>query len=120
LNFKAGGIWSPHAPILQESPPSTAQVSILPSGYRARNYAGTSLGLEKYIFKFSSGTLSALLSWQAVWSDGSILKNQADQGIAGGISFYLSRLAIPALAVGGAYNITAHYFQGSFSLGMSF
>ncbi|AEF82733.1 hypothetical protein [Leadbettera azotonutricia] len=120
LNFKAGGIWSPDAPVLQESSPFAAQVNILPSGYKAKNFAGTSLGLEKYIFKFSFGTLSALLSWQAAWSDGSILKNQFDQGIAGGISFYMSKLAIPALTVGGAYNITAHYFQGSFSLGMSF
>jgi hypothetical protein len=120
VNFRAGGIWSPDTPILQESSPSAAQVNILPSNYKAKNYAGTSLGLEKYIFKFSFGTLSALLSWQAVWSDGSILKNQFDQGIAGGISFYMSKLAIPALTVGGAYDITADYFQGSFSLGMSF
>jgi hypothetical protein len=120
LKFRAGGIWAPGVPALQEPSPASAVVNILPPNYRARHFAGTSLGLEKYLFKFSLGTLSFLASWQGVWSDGSVLENQFDQGVAGMLSFYLSRLAIPAFAVGAAYNITAAHFQGSFSLGMSF
>jgi hypothetical protein len=120
LKFRGGGVYAPEAPVLYESSPSSAQVNILPSSFSAKNYVGLSLGLEKYLFKTSFGTLSVLGSWQGVFSKGSILGDEADQGIAGALSFYMSRLAIPALSVGAAYNTSARYFQGSFSMGMSF
>jgi hypothetical protein len=120
FKFRGGGVYAPEAPVLYESPPSDAQVNILPGSFSAKNYAGVSLGLEKYLFKISAGTLSILGSWQGVFSQGSILGDETDQGIAGALSFYMSRLAIPALSVGAAYNIRARYFQGSFSMGMSF
>jgi hypothetical protein len=120
LSLKAGGLFAPGAPVLREQPPSYSHTVILPASFSAIHYAGTSLGLEKYLVKFSFGTLSLSVSWQGVWSEGSILKNQFDQGIAGAVSLYLSRLAIPALSFGAAYNISARYLQGAFSLGMSF
>jgi hypothetical protein len=120
FKFRSGGVYVPEAPVLYESSPSAAQVNILPGSFSAKNYTGLSLGLEQYLFKTSSGTLSVLGSWQGVFSQGSILGDQADQGVAGALSFYMSRLAIPALSVGAAYNISARYFQGSFSMGMSF
>ncbi|MDR1863111.1 MAG: hypothetical protein LBQ67_04230 [Treponema sp.] len=120
FKFHSGGIYSPGAPILQESSPAVARVTILPSSFSAKNYAGASGGLEKYLLRTSFGTLSLLGSWQAVFSRGSILGDQFDQGPAGALSFYMSRLAIPALSVGAAYNIGAGHLQGSFSLGMSF
>jgi hypothetical protein len=120
LVLKGGGAWAPLIPVLQESSPREARVNILPSAFTARHFAGGSLGLEKHLYKFSFGSLSALASWQAVWTEGSVLGGRFDQGPAGGVSLYLSRIAIPALAVGAAYNITAAYFQFSFSMGMSF
>jgi hypothetical protein len=122
LRFKvrSGGMYAPQAPVLAESSPSVAKVDILPASFSAKNFAGASLGLEKYLFKTSFGTLSVLGSWQAVFSHGSILGDQFDQGPAGALSFYMSRLAIPAFSVGAAYNLSSGHFQGSFSLGMSF
>jgi hypothetical protein len=76
--------------------------------------------LEKYLLRTSIGTLSLLGSWQVVFSHGSILGDQFDQGPAGALSFYMSRLAIPALSIGAAYNTGAGRFRGSFSLGVSF
>jgi hypothetical protein len=38
----------------------------------------------------------------------------------GMLSFYLSKLAIPALGLGLAYNVEADFFQVFFSMGMSF
>jgi hypothetical protein len=120
VNFRSGGIYAPEAPVLEESSPAVARVSILPGSFSARNYAGASLGLEKYLVKTSFGTLSILGSWQIVFSQGSVLGDQFDQGPAGALSFYLSRLAVPAFSIGAAYNIGAGRFRGSFSLGMSF
>jgi hypothetical protein len=120
FKFRSGGIYAPEVPVLQESSPAIAQVNILPNSFSARNYAGASIGFEKYLFKTSFGTLSASGSWQAVFSHGSILGDQFDQGPAGALSFYMSRLAIPALSIGAAYNLGTGRFQGSFSLGMSF
>jgi hypothetical protein len=120
FNFRSGGVYAPEAPVLQESSPAAARVNILPASFSARNYAGASAGFEKYLVKTSAGTLSVLGSWQAVFSQGSILGDQFDQGLAGALSFYMSRLAIPAFSVGAAYNLSSGHFQGSFSLGMSF
>jgi hypothetical protein len=120
LNLRTGLVFEPNAPILFESSPSSAQVDILPRAFSARNYAGASAGLEKYLFKFPFGTLSAALAYQLVYSQGSVLGDSLDHGLAGKLSFYLSQLAIPALGLGIAYNVKEHYVQGYFGLGMSF
>jgi hypothetical protein len=119
LNSAAGFLYQPLAPALFESPPHAAQVDILPGSFSAQNYAGASIGLEKHIFKIRFGSLSARISYQAVFSEGPILGAEFDHGPAGAVVFYLSRLAIPAMALNIAYNIPAKRPQFSFSLGMS-
>jgi hypothetical protein len=61
-----------------------------------------------------------MAAYQAVYSHGSILGDSFDHGVVGMLGFYLSQLAIPAVGFGAAYNVQAGYFQGSFSMGMSF
>jgi hypothetical protein len=117
---RAGLRYEPDAPALFESSASSAGISILPSSFSARNFAGASAGLEKYIWKFSQGTLSVYGNYQVVYSQGPLLGDQFDHGVVGGINFYLSRLAIPAVGLGFAYNAAAKELQGSFSIGMSF
>ncbi|MDR2028013.1 MAG: hypothetical protein LBP93_00595 [Treponema sp.] len=116
----SGALFAPGAPALFESPPSAARVNILPSGFSARHYGGVSMGLEKYLLKTSFGILSILASYQLVYSWGPVLKDQWDHGVAGALSFYLSRLALPAMGLGLSYNVAAAYFQGYFNIGMSF
>ena len=120
FNFKTGLLFDPNAPILFESSPSAAQVSILPRSFSARRYAGVSAGLEKYLFKIAWGTFSVSAAYQFVYSHGSILGDSIDHGVAGMFSFYLSRLAIPALGLGASYNVKEKFFQFNFSIGMSF
>jgi hypothetical protein len=120
LSIRSGGLFAPQAPVLFESPPSAARVNILPRTFSARTYGGISAGLEKYLLKTSLGTLSVLASYQFVYSRGPVLGNQWDHGVVGTLSFYLSRLALPALGLGIAYNVAADHLQGSFSIGMSF
>ncbi|MDR3341498.1 MAG: hypothetical protein LBT14_01695 [Treponema sp.] len=120
LNLRTGMVYSPGVPPLFESSPAAAQVAILPGSFSAQHYAGASLGIEKYLFKLPFGTLSALASYQLVYSHGPLLGDAFDHGVAGALSFYMSKLAIPALGLGIAYNLAARYVQGSFSLGMSF
>jgi hypothetical protein len=121
FNLGSGLLYQPGVPPLFESAPHAAAVNILPNSFSARHYAGVSGGFEKYLFKISSiGTLSALASYQAVFSDGSILGGRLDHGVAGSVVFYLSRLAIPAMGIGAAYNVRAKYFHFSFSMGMMF
>jgi hypothetical protein len=119
VNARSGLLWEPLVPVLSESSPDAAEVGILPRAFSARHYAGLSLGLEKYLFKISHGSLAILTAWQMVYSHGSILGNQFDYGVSGAFSFYLSKLAIPAIGVGFAYNIPADFFQFSFSMGVS-
>jgi outer membrane protein assembly factor BamA len=119
-DLRSGMVYEPEAGPLFESGPSSARVNILPRSFSARHYAGFSLGLEKYLYKFSFGTLSLLAAWQMAYSYGPILEGQFDQGIAASLSLYLSKLAIPALGAGVAYNVTHEKFQFYFSMGMSF
>lgn len=120
LNLRTGAIFKPGAPVFSESSPGVSQVAILPREFSARNYAGLSAGLEKSIFRFAAGTLSFSAAYQVVHSHGSILGASFDHGCFGMISFYLHRLAIPALGLGVAYNVSRNYLQGFFSFGMSF
>ena len=120
LVAKTGLLFQPGVPVLFESPPSAAQVAILPLSFSAQNYAGLSAGLEKYLLKFSTGTLSVQASYQLVYSRSSVLGDSFDHGVAAMFSFYLSRLAIPAIGLGAAYNVKENFLQGSFSIGMTF
>ncbi|MDR0709977.1 MAG: hypothetical protein LBF77_07925 [Spirochaetaceae bacterium] len=120
VDIKTGVIYAPEAPVFFESSPSAARVDILPSTFSARNYAGVSAGLEKYLLRFGFGTLSAAVAYQALWSEGPILGHQFDHGPAGGFRLYLSKVAVPAVGLGAAYNVRAEYWQGTFTVGMSF
>jgi hypothetical protein len=119
VNARGGLLWAPLVPVLSESSPGAAEVDILPHAFSARHYAGLSLGLEKHLFKISHGSLAILAAWQMVYSRGSILGSQFDYGVSGAFSFYLSRLAIPAVGASFSYNLPAEFFQVSFSMGIS-
>ena len=105
---------------LFEDSPQQALVDILPGSFSARNYAGFSAGLEKYIFKVKWGTFSMLAGWQCAFSYGLISGFEFDNGPSAGVRFYLSRLAIPAFGGDIAYNINSGLFLFSFYLGMEF
>jgi hypothetical protein len=117
--LKSGAVWKSSTDPLYEGGPSSAQVDILPGDFAARNYAGLSAGLEKYIVSFRWGTLSVLGSWQLVFSQGLISGDEFDHGPSAGIRLYLSRIAIPAVGFGAAYNMNSGLFQLTFSIGMS-
>jgi hypothetical protein len=117
--LRGGGLYRPDAPVLLESGPGEAAVNILPGSFSARHYAGLSLGLEKYLYRFSFGTVSLLGAWQMAYSNGPLLGDRFDYGVTGSLRFYMSRLAIPAVGLGFAYNVPADYFQFAFSIGMT-
>jgi len=110
---------SPSATPFFESGPVFG-INILSTSYSARNYAGISLGLERYLFRFSQGTLSIAGAYQVVYSHGAILQNQFDHGPAATLQFYFSRLAVPGIGLGGAYNVGRNSFQFAFNIGMVF
>jgi hypothetical protein len=118
--IRSAGVYSPGATALFESSPREGAVNILPPSYTARHLAGLSLGLEKHLVTFPFGILSALAAWQQVYSNGPVMENQFDYGPAVSVFMYLSKLAIPAMGGGLAYNVRAGHWQGFFSIGMSF
>jgi hypothetical protein len=120
LMLRGALLYQGDAGALHESPPSAVHINILPRGFSARSYTGFSGGLEKYLFKFPAGTLSLMVSWEGVFSEGPVLGLDWDQGIFGGLRFYLSKLAIPALGLGFGHNITRGRSVFVFSMGMMF
>jgi hypothetical protein len=122
--FKAGlrgGIhYAPHSLPVLESSASSVDITILPNSFSAQDFAGASLGFEKYLYKFSQGTLAFSASYQGVYSYGPILGDQFDHGVSASVNFYLSRIAVPALGFGFSYNVAKDEPIGVFSMGMSF
>lgn len=120
LNSRIHIVYEPEVPIVLESASSAAGVNILPGSFLAQNLVGASLGLEKYLIKLPLGTISALAAYQGVYSYNSVLGHSFDHGVAAAVFFYLSRLAIPTVKVGIAYNLAAQYVQAYFSVGVQF
>ena len=124
LNFHSAATWRSKAdpqrdPLFEEGPHRT-RIVILPSTFSARNHAGFSAGLEKYLFRMRWGTLSALGSWQAIFSDSPIWGREFNHGPAAGIRFYLSRVALPAMDINVGYNMNTGLFQFAFGMGAGF
>jgi len=95
-------------------------INILSSGYSTRNQAGLSLGLERHLFRFPLGAVSVAAAYQAVYSDGSILRNQFDHGPVATLQIYFSRLAFPGIGMGAAYNVGRNAFLFALNVGMMF
>ncbi|MDR0997480.1 MAG: hypothetical protein LBL70_00300, partial [Treponema sp.] len=102
------------------SSPASAGVHILSSAYSANHFAGASLGLEKYLFKLRFGTISLSAAYQAVYSHGDLLNRQFDHGAAAMMQVYFSGLALPAMGLGGAYNVDKNTWQFAFNIGYFF
>jgi hypothetical protein len=117
---KVGLLFSSSSDVPYFEKPPVSAINILPITYSAANYAGLSLGLEKHLFKFRYGTVAASLVYQIVYSDGEFLRNQFDHGPAFFAQWYFSRLAVPGLALGGAYNVAKRHFEFAFSTGVNF
>ena len=114
---KSSGNFTSAVDPLFEDGPSRAQVNILPNKFTASDYIGLSAGLEKHFFRIGWGSLSAIAAWQIVYSQGSISGRQFSNGPFAEIRFYMSRIAVPGLGLGMAYNINSGRFQ--FGLNMS-
>jgi hypothetical protein len=95
-------------------------VNILPTSYSAARIAGVSAGLEKSLFKFSFGTVSISAAYQAVYSHSDLLPRQFDHGPVAMLQMYFSRLAMPGVGLGGAYNVDKNVWQYAFNVGITF
>jgi hypothetical protein len=121
LTAKSGIVFAtPSASPFFESSSMNAAVNILPQKYSALNLAGLSLGMELFLFKFSFGSVSVSAAYQGVYSDGELLHNQFDHGPAAMLQMYFSKIAIPGMGLGGAYNVDKNVWQFAFNLGMMF
>jgi hypothetical protein len=120
LNLHSGAVWKSGDDPLTEEGPRKSRVDILPGNFSARHYAGFSAGLEKHLFKSKLGDLSVLASWQCVFSRGPISGDEFDHGPSGGVRFYLSRVALPAMGFTVAHNMSSGITQFGFNMGMSF
>jgi hypothetical protein len=120
ITSKAGMLYSSSSssPFFESTLGST--VNILSSKYSVLNYMAASVGLEKYLFKFSFGTVSIAAAYQLAYSDGKVLHNQIDHGPVATLQMYFSKLAIPGIGLGAAYNVDKNNFQFAANIGMAF
>jgi hypothetical protein len=121
LIAKSGLVFAtPSAAPFFTTPPANGVANILSGTYSTTNSAGVSLGLEKHLFKFSQGTLSLSAAYQTVYSHSDLMAHQFDHGPSGMLLMYFSRLALPAIGLGGAYNVATNTWQYAFNAGMQF
>ena len=103
---------------------SAASVNILPSSFLTEKIVGGKAGFEIAIAKFSWAMLSLYADYQVVYTKENTLLDDNEyelmHGPNGGVKFYLSKVAFPALGIGLAYNATKKYWQFAAALGMSF
>ncbi|MDR2630326.1 MAG: hypothetical protein LBC60_05330 [Spirochaetaceae bacterium] len=95
-------------------------VPILPASYGAKTFFAAQDGIEKYLFRWKYGTLSVKANYQIVESESPGLGWNFDHGPGAAISFFLSRIALPAVSITFNYNIPKQHFVSGFSMGMSF
>lgn len=122
---KYSGYYGKNLPIAVLKGASSASVAILSGHFNSSKLIGGNMGLEYAIKKFNWGMISIYGDYQAVYAKNfAPAKRDGDfefmHGASGGTKFYLAKIAIPALAIGGAYNITKRYWQYSFALGATF
>lgn len=95
-------------------------VNILPGSFVTERIVGGNAGLEIAVAKFSWATISIYGDYQLVYTKDMDKDYELMHGPNGGVRFYLSKIAFPALAIGVAYNATKHYFQAAAAMGVSF
>ena len=118
--LRAGAFSAPSAPLVLAEGPATAAVSLLPTDFRVESLAGFSAGLEARVFGFRAATVSALAAYQIAAADGTLTGNTFAQGVALGVRLYLSKIAIPAVDIGAAFNAETGIWRGAFGIGMRF
>ena len=118
MTVKSGILFSSSSPFFESKPISP--INILSSKYSALNYAAASVGLKKYILKFGLGTVSIAAAYQAAYSHGVFLEHQFDHGPVVTAQMYFSRLAIPGVGLGAAYNVSKNSFQLAANIGLFF
>jgi outer membrane protein assembly factor BamA len=120
ITAKTGVLFSTTSasPFFESTPNLT--VNILSTNYSVLNYAAASVGLEKYLFVFSFGTISVTAAYQVAYSDGIFLRHQFDHGPIATIQMYLSKVALPGIGLGVAYNVDKNFFQYAVNMGMTF
>ena len=102
-----------------------ASVNILPGSFSTERIVGGNAGLEVAVAKFSWAMLSIYGDYQLVYTKKNTLLEDDDEyefmhGPNGGVRFYLSKIAFPALSMGLAYNVTKNYWQFAAEMGVSF
>jgi hypothetical protein len=76
--------------------------------------------LEKSLFKFKFGVISLLAAYQAVYSHSGLLPHQFDHGPVAMLQMYFSRVAMPGVGLGAAYNVDKNVWQYAINAGMTF
>ena len=105
-------------PLALEIPAAEAGISILPSNYHAATLSAGAFTAEGRLFSFRWGVISALVGYQGAFTQGLLTGPRWDQGPTAGLRLYVARVAIPAIDVGVAYNLSTALFRATFGVGM--
>ncbi len=93
--------------------------TIISDKFVSQRLFGSSAGLEFAPAKLKFGIISVYSNYEAIYVQDYDGKYKFNQGFNFGSKLYLSKIAIPALSLGLAYNITQKKMYYAFSLGVA-
>ena len=120
LMSAAAAFWSHDAAITAWQGGSAANVSILPSNFVSERLAGGNAGFEWAFATSKIGTFSAYGLYECAWAQNFAEDIVFAHGPEGGMKLYLSKIAIPALSFGMAYNAVEKFWNTTFAFGVQF
>lgn len=120
LSLMASGFYGTNLYITEMQGNYAAGVKLFRDDFVSPRLAGTNAELEWAVFRHRLGTLSLYTNVQWAVAQDTDEEYENVWGAGGGIKVYIAQVAVPAIGLGGLYNITDRRFIFNFSLGMNF
>ena len=114
------GLFGIDNPLLLYAGRAAGKVNILPGSFSTERIFGETLGLEFALLKMSFGVVSVYANYELVTARDFDEDYKFNHGFDFGGRLYLSKIAFPAIAVGGCYNVSEKEWQFAGSVGISF
>lgn len=120
LSYRASGFCGQDMYLSEMVGNSAGSVKLYESEFVTSRIFGNTLEIEAAILRMKLGMLSVYGDYQFAVAEDFDEDDEFVQGVGGGIKIYIAQIAVPAIGIGGLWNITDRRFIFNLSLGMSF
>ncbi len=120
LSYRASGFYGHDMYLSEMVGNSAGSVKLYETEFVTSRILGNTLEIEAAILRMKLGMISVYGDYQCAVAQDFDEDYEFVQGVGGGVKFYIAQLAVPAIGVGGLWNITDKRFIFNLSLGFNF